>query len=265
MDNQRPVDTFILDRGVLIDINTVYDGIKLSLYKFDMLTIIDDLNVWAFNRKLNLEHIDSMYNAFIQQKYPHMMGTIKVVKAKGDELQVIDGQHRIAMIEKYINEGNTGPINVYIEVYHVQSLDHPSVFTLFKMANTNLNVTVEDDVNLHIAEIVNALVSDAILGKGIVDKSAGKVQKPRISKKELYELLKDNIRAQDIKLSVSDTVRRIKEINEEISTMDNLQLFRRRHPSDKNVNFKAKADELHFYLNLPGQYNPKNWIQRLSA
>lgn len=265
MATQAHLNTFILDKGVLIDICTVFEGIKLTLYKFDITTIVNDLNVWAFNRTLNQDHIDALYKAFIQQKNLHMMGTIKVVKAKEDEMQVIDGQHRLAMVKKYIEEGHTSPVNVFVEVYHVDTLDNPLVFQLFKMANTNLNVSVEDDVNMRLVNIVNALASDNVLRHGIVDKNHGNVHRPRISKKQLYELLKDNIKAQDIKLSVDDIVKRIKDINDEISTKSNLELFRRKQPCETKMNFKHSAEKIHFYLNLPGSYAPEHWIKMIST
>lgn len=265
MDSKTYADTFVLDKGVLIDICSVFDNIKLSLYKFDIITIANDMNVWAFNRKLNQDHIDEMYNVFIQQKNPHMMGTIKVVRTKIDEIRVIDGQHRLSMVKKYIDEGHTSPVNVFVEVYHVDSLEHPVVFKLFKMANTNLNVSVEDDVNMHIVNLVNALANDKVLGKGIIDNNDGKVRHPRISKKHLYELLKDHIKAQDIRLSVEETVKRIKDINEQIGSKSNLELFRRKKPCSTKLNFKNTADKIHFYLNLPGGFCPEVWIKMIST
>lgn len=254
----------ILTSGVLLDISSVFDGLKMSLYKFDIMTIATRLNVWAFNRKLNQEHVDAIYNDFIKQKHPHLIGSIKLVHdQQKDDFQIIDGQHRLAMINKYIQEGHTTSVNVFIEIYHVQSLNDPNVFKLFKMANTNLNVTVEDDVNVHIAEIVNALAEDPELRKGIIDKNDGRVNRPKISKKDLYEVLKANIKAQDLRLPVKDIVERIKAVNRLIGGKTNRELFGRTDPSQTNLNMKGKADAHNFYLNMPGRYPPERWIDMI--
>lgn len=259
------ITTSILNKGVLLDIKSVFDGIKMSLYKFDIMTIANELNVWAFNRKLNEEHVNNLYNDFVKHRYPHFIGNIKVVMDEENNCQIIDGQHRLAVIRKYIDEGHKAVIETYIDVYHVQSLTHPDVFTLFKMANTNLNVTVEDDVNMHIAEVVDALATDPELYKGIIDKNDGRVQKPKIAKKELYELLKTNIKAQDLRLPVEEIVRRIKIINTLIGTKSNLELFGRKDPSQTNLNMKGRADAHNFYLNLHGRYTPERWIEMISS
>jgi hypothetical protein len=254
----------ILNKGVLLDITSVFEGIKLSLYKFDIVTIANDLNVWAFNRQLNEEHVTSMYKDFLNQKYPHLMGSIKVVKGEDGSFQVIDGQHRLAMIKRYTDDGHKTPVNVFIEVYHVECVNHPIVFELFKMANKNLNVSVDDDVNMHLSEVVNALMADPQLSRGITDKNDGRVNKPKISKKDLYEALKTNIKAQDLRLPVPIIVERVKAINMLIAKKTNIELFGRRDPSQTNLNMKGKADAHNFYLNLPGRFPPEQWIKMIS-
>lgn len=253
----------ILSKGVLLDITSVFEGIKMSFYKFDILTVANDLNVWAFNRKLNETHVEDIYNEFIKQRHPFLMGSIKVVKDESNVFQVIDGQHRLAMIRKYIDAGYRTPVNVFIEVYHVETMKDPVVFELFKMANKNLNVSVEDDVNIHLTKVVDALIVDSELVKGIIDKNDGRVNKPKISKKNLYEALKTHIKAQHLRLPIEIIVERIKTINREIGLKSNIELFGRNVPSQTNLNMKGKADAHHFYLNLPGKFTPEVWIDMI--
>lgn len=253
----------ILNHGVLLDISTVFDNIKMTLYKFDHATICNELDVWAYNRKLNDEHVLNIYNEIVKNKSPHLMGTIKVVKDAANNFQVIDGQHRLACLKMYMQNKMKQKINVFLEIYHVESLKDPIVFELFKIANSNLNLTIDDDVDTHLAKVIDALASNPFLKNGIVDKNDGRVNRPRISKKELYEAFKLHFKAQCMKQPIENIVEKVKNLNILIGNKSNLELFGRKDPSTQHLLMKGKAVAYGFYLNLTGKYPPEMWIKMI--
>ncbi len=251
------------DDGVLLDTQMIFHGIKMQLYKFQVQDIVPRLDVWSFNRKLNQEHVDNIYNGLCKQDQPYLIGTLKVVRDGEDDMKVIDGQHRLQALKMLIDTHPAKQFPIFIELYNVQSLNDPVVFDLFKLANTNLNINVEDDLNVFVADLVNKLAEDSELSKGIIDKNDGRVNRPRISKKELYEVLKNNLKIHHLNQPIDVLVSKVKEMNYHISRMSYLELFSRREPCQKKINMKCNADRYRFYLNMEGNYSIEKWIDEL--
>lgn len=251
------------DYATLLDTQTVFDNITMQLCKFHVHDAISKLDVWSFNRKLNQEHVDNIYYGLCKQKQPHLIGTFKVIKDASNEMKVIDGQHRLHALRQFVEAKPNVEFTIFVEIYNVSCLNDPVVFDLFKMANTNLNINVEDDLNVFVADLVNKLAEDPVLSKGIIDRNEGRVLRPRISKKELYEVLKTNLKIQHLNQPVDVLVTKIKDMNYHISRMSYLQLFSRREPCQKKINMKCNADRYSFYLNIEGNYSIEKWIDEL--
>jgi hypothetical protein len=265
MDTPRSTSSYSScnGKGILLDAMTVFEDIRLEVYKFDAQDIVSTLDVWSFNRKLNKDHVQSIYEGLCSQNHPHLIGTIKVIKDMFGDMKVIDGQHRVQALRMLCDTHPDNHIFIFVEMYHVQSLDDDIVFQLFKIANTNLNINVDDDLNMFVVELVNKLATDAELSKGIIDKNDGRVNRPRISKKEMYEALKTNLKMNHLNQSIDLLVSKIKATNTKIGKMSYLELFSRREPSQKRINMKCNADKYGFYLNMEGNFNIDKWISEL--
>lgn len=258
----------ILSEGILLEKREAFDGIPMALYSFDARRICQHLDVWAFNRVVNEEHVNSMHMNLLKQKHPHFMGTIKaIMDDDNDTLQITDGQHRLHVMNKYFNDSNeeVKDFKVLVEVYHVPSINDPVVFELYRIANLNLNVKVEDDVNMFLAQVINALASDPVLSKGIVDQNAGRINKPRISKKQLYEHFKEHFKTKDMKLSVDEIVRRVKTLNMMIRDKPHIEVYGRNEPAGKHRLQRARAENHGFYLNMNGRFSPEKWIPMIGS
>jgi hypothetical protein len=253
----------IEDNGILLDTQTVFNNIEMQLYKFRVQDIISSLDVWSFNRELNQEHVDNIFTGLCCQQQPHLIGTFKVVRDEYNDMKVIDGQHRLQALKKFGEIHKDKHISIFVEMYNVTTLNDPVVFDLFKLANTNLNINVEDNLNVFVAELVNKLAEDQVLSKGIIDKNDGRVNRPRISKKELYEVLKKNLKIHHLNQPIDVLVKKIKDMNYHISRMSYLQLFSRREPCQKKINMKCNAERYSFYLNIEGNYSIEKWIDEL--
>lgn len=257
----------ILSEGTLLEKREAFDGIPMALYSFDARRICQHLDVWAFNRVVNEEHVNNMHLNLLKQKHPHFMGTIKAIMDNdNDTLQITDGQHRLHVMNKYFNgDVEVKDFKVLVEVYHVPSIDDPIVFELYRIANLNLNVKMEDDVNMFLAQVVNALAADPSLSKGIVDRNIGKVNKPRIAKKQLYEHFKEHFKTKDMKLSVDDIVNRVKALNVMIYEKPHSEVYGRKDPAEKHRIQRARAENYRFYLNMNGRFGPEKWIPMIGS
>lgn len=253
----------ILNNGELLMTTTTFNNIRLSIYKISAKNIVNDLNTWAFNRVVDTTHVDDICNDLLRQDNPHLMGTIKMIfDSDIDKMQIIDGQHRISSLQKFfeLTTDDNKDIDLMFEVYHVDSLNGDIATMLYRKANLNLNVDIHNDINVCLMGVVNLLCDDKTLSKGIIDRNNGSVNKPRISKKELYEAFKEHMRAQDMLLGVNEIVARVKTINKQLGSKNNLDLFGRKVATEKHRIQKAKADNIQFYLNLPGKFPPEKWI-----
>jgi hypothetical protein len=247
----------------LLNESIVFDDIKLSLYKYDAELFCNMFDVWAFNRKLKDEHVQNIYEHLSSQRVPHLMGSIKAIRDAENNFQIIDGQHRLEALKLYIINHTGIPVSILVEIYDVPSVHDDIVFELFKIANNNLNVTPEDDVDMTIANLVNQLMKDPELSKGIINKNDGRINRPRISQKMLYEELKHNLKVEHLKLPIDTIVERIKMINKHIAKLDYLQLFGRKDPSQTNINMRCNAARYDFFLNMGGKFTPDKWIDMI--
>lgn len=228
------------------------------IYARELIRICD---VWSYNRRLNQEHITKIENDLKTQKYPNLLGTIKLI-FKNNEYKVIDGQHRLQAIINVIKNDETMKWDfiLMVEIYNVSDLNDEVINDLYIKANKNLNINVEDELNLFLMELINKLEKDTILKAGIIDKQDGSVYRPRISKKDLYEKLKKYyIKKPD------DTVEliyeKIKQKNREIGIMNTVSLFG--DVDSKMISQYDKAVKINFFLNMNCKIPIEKWIKEL--
>lgn len=255
---KTPLFTFVWEKGCTI-----------SLYVENVRTVAPYLNIWSYNRKLNKEHKDKIKEALVD-RHPYFLGSIQVVRDRSNNMRVINGQHRLKAIEEKIivdidMEFNMDIIFEVIDI-PLEDMDNIEEDTsvideLFKKANISLNMVPEDDKDIFCKKLVNAMVEDNLLKKGIKDKTTGSVYRPRIVKKDLYEAFKEYI--PDDHLTIENCIKRIKEINNGISRMSDKDLFGRINPSESKLKQRERAIKIGFYLNIDSTMKPETWIKLL--
>lgn len=249
----------------LLNETTVFDNVKLSLYKYDAEMFCKMFDVWAFNRKLNEEHVKKIYQQLCVQKVPHLMGSIKAIRDKDNNFQVIDGQHRLEALRLFTTNNKNKSVSIIVEIYDVPSVDSDVVLELFTMANNNLNLSIEDDVDIVIKGLISRLMKDSKLRLGIIDKNNGRINRPRISKKVLYEELKSNMTIEILRLPVDTIIDQIRKINTFIGTLTYQQLFDTNEPSKPQINARCNAAKIEFFLNMGGRYTFDKWISMIGT
>jgi hypothetical protein len=223
----------------------------------DARELVENVETWAFNRKLNIEHVDNIYNDLKDMKIPHFMGSIKILSDSKGHFRLVDGQHRLQSIRKMLDNDieHKWNMDILVEIYSVDDLNGQDAINFYQKANKNLNVTIEDQPEINIMSIINGICAEPLFKCCIVDKD--KVNRPRISKKNLYEQFKKYYTPSSI-LTIEEIVDKVKHINTQISMKNNILLF----GSEDNAKIiqKERAKKIKFYLNMDCDYDPSVWI-----
>jgi hypothetical protein len=251
------------DIGELLVQDKVFAKINYRVYYCSVRKLAVKVDNWAFNRNVSEVHIESIKRDILGMEKPHLLGSIKLVRhVHLDEFRVIDGQHRLLAIRDILEKDETmeWDMCVLVEVYEVNDLNDPNVIDLYLKANNNLNVKDDDKPDTHLISIINTLCSDQILGSGIIDVDDNKkINKPRITKKGLFEAFKEYYHP-TFKQDPVFVLERVKEINRKLGVAPHKVVFGK--ISEVSVSTqRKKADELKFYLNMKdSKFLPCTWI-----
>jgi hypothetical protein len=199
------------------------------------------------------------------------MSSIQVVRDKTKKCKIINGQHRLKAIEEILKSDveMTFNMNVMFEVYDIDIDDiddidsNIEIEALFTTANNSLNFKPNDDQEIFCKKIIIAMSNDTVLSRGLIDKSTGRVNKPKISIKELFEAFKENFQNSN-KFTIEEIIAKIKKINNSILMMDYVTLYGRKNPAENKLHQRVKAVVLGFFLNLNSKYTPDVWIKMIN-
>jgi len=241
--------------------NLAFDGIKRVICNVSARELVNICDTWCFNREIDISHIKNIENDLKTQKYPTLLGTMKIIY-NNSEYKVIDGQHRLEAIRNIIRDDVTmsWDFPLIVEIYDVNGLNKEIINYLYNKANENLNIRTEDHLDTFIMELIEKLMKHPILKTGIVDKQDGNVNRPRISKKELYDKLKKyNKTPSD---TTNELCEKIAKKNREIGTMSLMELFG--NTDEKSRKKLERAKSLGFFLNMTDcKIKIDDWIKEL--
>lgn len=246
--------------------------LAVSYYCVQARAVAPWLTSWCFNRRLDEAHMERIKADLLTQRSPHLMGVIQAVRDQTRALRIINGQHRLRAVADVLRGDldMSFDMPLVFEIYDVPlaSLDDVDadmhvVEDLFRRANHSLNYVPEDDHDLFCRKVVKAMRQDPLLGRGVVDKAAGRVLRPRILAKDMYELLKAHLPRDHGPLDA--VLQAVKRTNVDLSMMPNIRLFGRHAPAEAKAKQRARAAELGFFLNLDSKYAPEVWIAALTT
>ena len=156
----------------------IYDYLKtVEVYQSTVKSLLGkiDIETWSFNREVKPYHVDYIYESLKAMKYPHLLGTIIAVRDIQDQYRIINGQHRLAAINRLIYDDRDDrflDMPLMLEIYNVNDIDGSESIDLYRKANNNLNVAPDDDPNIILVHVVNMLCKK--FPEAIKDSTTGK-------------------------------------------------------------------------------------------
>jgi len=117
---------------------------------------------------------------------------------------------------------------------------------------------VDDDLDQYYKNIIDAMMSDPILKKGLREKST---KRPFLYIKELHDIFTENLKTFH---PIDDLIQRIKILNIEFKNMSFLDFYGLENPGNTKISNRRHAQEIGFYLNLECNYPPKEWVKMLN-
>ena len=156
------------------------ENIVVSYYFLSIRDVAPHLSSWCFNRKMADQHKNNIKKDLLSQANPHLLGSIQVIRDKKLNCRIINGQHRLSVIQEIIKEDIdfNFQMNLMFEVYdcNIEDIDdlsdvemHKNIEAIFKIANNSLNMKPEQDHDILCKHIVIAMMNDPLLKKGIFD------------------------------------------------------------------------------------------------
>jgi len=233
------------------------------------------INDYAWNRKLNQEHVDKIYNNLIKMENPHLIGTFKIIHNKRfEECYIFDGQHRRNAILKKLSQNKYDDVvpwsmDITIEVYSINCAKIENSKTaehLFCMANNILVFDISQLIDTYIQDISKQFQDDVILGTGI--NKGIKNTCNSIFIKDLFNSLQRYF-IPKTRPPIEQVILLIKKKNFDISNLDisKNEVFPGYKFANPQMQLKMRnkfirAKRANFCLNLEG-YPPSKWIEEI--
>jgi hypothetical protein len=247
-------------------IDTINDN--TSIAKLTARELIFYTKAWCFNRELNEERVDELYNDYKKQSIIKPVWSFQIIEDTSNDtkgLYLIDGQHRLSALKKVLKEDDDDMKNedkFLCTVYKIDGCEGKNKkisIDLFKKINNNRQFKEEELPDDFVADLVDTISNDPILKRGIQNSlKTETAHEPRIHKKELNILFnqhKDRIK----NMTIEEIILNIKKINNLLSLKDE-KLFGNKSKKRDDVLTKAKTYK--FYLNLKStRMGTAHWIK----
>jgi len=232
-------DVVIVDYKPLYEYN---DQITFARICIDELLKID---LWAFNRPLDIKHVKEIKSQIIKTKYIHGIFCIAYL-INEKKYYIIDGQHRYTAL-KDIKKKHLIK-DVVVNIYTVEQ--EQDIVQLFKDINNTKPLSPKETPNLVIVSALEKLETD--YPEAI--KNGDKTVYPYLLKKDIHERLKQI----DINCDANELYLCIKRINKLYSKTKITEIPNVR--SKITVNTVKKTKTSNFYLGLDEKWS---WIEQV--
>jgi hypothetical protein len=246
--------------------DTVYNNIQYEKYRCDAKTLIPNVTNWSYNRPLDMTHVAQIKNQLRQMQHPFLIGSIKILKdLESDNLQILDGQHRVVAIHELITEDATFTLQLDVDVFVVEKIEENdiSIHELFMMANNNKNISINQIPQKKTIEVIDLMRQCWPQNIKTDDKKSA--YKPNITKRELYQVLNKRITetASLMNKSYKDIFKKIFDINAKLRVKPLKDLFGRVAVSQRRLSMYEKAKKHDFFLNMEGNFGLEIWVNML--
>jgi len=241
IENEINIDDLL---GNYIFRNSIY---SIYIITSDNLLLID--KHWSYNRGIDIKHYEKISDELQKMKKPFLIGSIKIVKDSMNNFRIIDGQHRIKAIREVKLNKPEFIMDVQIDVYPVADCNYDSeISTLFKLANSNKNVSESEIPNDIIIKAIDSLKTRHF-PKKILDKKKGqRANHPNITTNELYECIKESNIIIEYDLDEKSLIDAIVNYNIKCCSSTFEELFSKDNKKNKLLFERAKRNK--FFLGL---------------
>lgn len=266
-------DTIILPFDITTKIIDKKDE-NTFLIKLSFREIIIYTENWCYNRTICEKKVDDIYKS-ICDGYPIPF----ILQAVYDEnhtnnnakILIIDGQHRKAAVQKYVQENDVNmdcPYSAWICVYKINNAETNNtnaVIDIFKRINNNRVFDEKELPNTIIIDLVKSICEVPLFRKNNVIKTGdnnSKAHPPCIHKKELNGLLnqhQDTIK--NCGKTIQELTTNIQVINHKLSMMKFEDLYTVANRQAETKRYQTAVAKK-FFLNLKNsKYTPEVWIK----
>jgi len=220
------------------------------LIKIDYRPFIRNVEQWNYNRTLNTEKVDELYESIKDNSTIDWNFTAAKEKGK-DNLILLDGQHRSAAIKKYLDEDINMKCKKYviITVYYIDDRvkDHAYLCNIFTKINNNVPFDPLDLPSIKVSNIISLIKSDSILCNGISTNTKTQNAHPPIIHEKRFNMVLSNNRKYIDDLTPEQIIIIMKEFNNKLSLMKATDIYGIQKVNEKAYN---KAKNINFYIGL---------------
>ena len=228
---------------------------------------------WCFNRTSDDDKIQELYDikknstAVIEPTWIFTL-IYDEMSDNFDKLYMIDGQHRREVIKRLLVDNPDSKEQYYCIVYNINYCETENqnlAIDLFKKINNNKPLSIPDIPDMYICDIVYNIINNNILNpnKSIkIKKENNKANNPYIHKKELFNLLNNNM--DKIKMLSKDKfIENLTIIRNKLCFKEFKDLYKLNDDNKKKYDTAKKID---FWLNLKtSKYPPEEWIKYITV
>jgi len=244
---------------------------NVRLIKMNYRCLIQYTQNWIYNRSLNLEKVNELYQEIKQNSSSKIGWTLHAFFNKSNEdIMILDGQHRREAIKKFIELDDpdfTNNDDIILWIYDIQceETNEENIIDLFKRLNNNEPFDfrqLPSKRKIHLSNLIKNEFKSAVRMNG----NTIEARSPYISKKQIKNIC-DIILNKYPELSNEEILIKIKEMNKKISimaTIDNVEELFQKKLNKKEKEIIEECFELKFYLNIKNSiYDNFKWIDEL--
>lgn len=240
---------------------------NIRLIKMNYRCLIQYTQNWIYNRSLNLEKVDELYQE-IKQNSSKFGWTLHAFYNKSNEdIMILDGQHRREAIKKFIelddpDFSNNDDILLWLYDIECEETNEGDIIDLFRRLNNNEPIDFRQLPSKRKIDLSKIFINEF---KPAVRTNINTIEarSPFISKKQIKDIC-DIILNKFPQLSNEEILIKIKEMNKKISilaTIDNVEELFQKKLNKKDKEIIDECFQLKFYLNIKNSiYDNFKWI-----
>jgi hypothetical protein len=243
---------------------------NIRLIKMNYRCLIQYTQNWIYNRSLNLEKVDELYQE-IKQSSSKFGWTLHAFHNKSNEdIMILDGQHRREAIKKFIelddpDLSNNDDILLWLYDIECEETNEGDIIDLFRRLNNNEPIDfrqLPSKRKIHLSNLIINEFKPAVRTNG----NTIEARSPYISKKQIKDIC-DITLNKFPQLSNEEILLKMKEMNKKISILamiDNVEELFQKKLNKKDKEIIDECFQLKFYLNIKNSiYDNFKWIDEL--